>query len=133
MCSRPAVARKRTPTPGEHVAGLKGTWWKDWDYDINAQYSRSESDGTVTGGYFSQLELARVWNTLGNTPGSYVDPWSVGGVQNDTLTQAMVGTNYKGPTATAKETLSTFNAKTSGDIWVLPAGPVTMSVGFTFS
>ena len=114
------------------VAGVKGTWLKDWDYDVNLQWGQSESRGTVTEGYFSQLAFANAWNTVGNTPGSYVDPWSVGGVQNAALAAALKGANYVGPTATAKETLSTFNAHTVGDIYTLPAGPVSMNIGVSY-
>ena len=121
-----------TNTQQNYVVGLKGTWLKDWDYDVNAQWSQSESDGTVTGGYFSQLAFADAWNTVGNTPGSYVDPWSVGGIQNPTLTKALQAANYQGPTASAQEKLSSFNAKTSGNIYDLSGGPLAMAAGFTY-
>ena len=111
---------------------MKGTWYKDWDYDINAQWGKSESKGTVTDGYFSQLAFANAWNTVGNTAGSYVDPWAPGGVQNQKLADAIKAANYVGPTATAKETLTTFNAHTVGDIYTLPAGPVTMNIGTSY-
>jgi iron complex outermembrane receptor protein len=116
----------------QYVVGAKGTWIKDWDYDVNYNWSQSKSDGSVTGGYFSQTQFANVWNTVGNTAGSYVDPWAVGGAQNPTLTNALQGTNYKGPTATAKETLQAFTAKTGGNIYELPAGPVATSIGFSY-
>lgn len=121
-----------TNTQQNWVAGVKGTWLKDWDYDINAQWGQSESKGTVTDGYFSQLQFVKAWNTVGNTAGSYVDPWSVGGVQNNTLAFALKAANYVGPTATAKETLTTANAHTVGDIYTLPAGPVTMNIGGSY-
>jgi iron complex outermembrane receptor protein len=119
-------------TQQQYVAGIKGTWLKDWDYDVNGQWSQSKSEGSVTGGYFSQVAFANVWNTVGNTPGSYVDPWSVGGAQNDTLSAALLGTNYTGPTASAEEKLSMFTAKTSGTLYELPAGPLASSFGFSY-
>ncbi len=121
-----------TNTQQNWVAGVKGTWLKDWDYDVNAQYGKSDSKGTVTDGYFSQFEFAKAWNTVGNTPGSYVDPWSAGGVQNATLAAAIKAANYVGPTSSAQETLTTFNAHTVGDVYTLPAGPVTMNIGASF-
>ena len=121
-----------TNTQQQYVAGVKGTWLKDWDYDVNAQYSKSESKGALTGGFFSQVGLARAWNTVGNTPGSYVDPWAVGGVQNPTLTAAIQAANYNGPTSTAGETLNTFQAKTSGTLYEMAAGPLAASFGFAY-
>ncbi len=119
-------------TQQQYVLGAKGTWLKDWDYDVNALWSQSQSDGSVTGGYFSQVNFARVWNTVGNTPGSFVDPWAAGGTQNPTLTSALQGTNYTGPTATAQEKLSMVTAKTSGNIYELPAGPIATSFGVSY-
>jgi iron complex outermembrane receptor protein len=113
----------------QYVLGAKGTWLKDWDYDINGQWSQSKSDGSVIGGFFSQTGFANAWNTVGNTPGSYVDPWAAGGEQNSTLTNALQATNYTGPTASAKETLSLLTAKTGGNIYELPAGPIATSIG----
>ena len=121
-----------TNTQQDWVGGVKGTWYKDWDYDVNAQWGQSESKGTVTDGYFSQLGFARAWNTVGNTAGSYVDPWSPGGLQNPTLAEAIKAADYVGPTASAKETLTTVNAHTVGDIYTLPAGPVTMNIGGSY-
>jgi iron complex outermembrane recepter protein len=119
-------------TQQQLVAGVKGTWLKNWDYDVNGLYSESKSDGSVTGGFFSQLNFVKAWNTIGNTAGSYVDPWAVAGVQNPTLAAALASANYNGPTSTAKETLSEIKAKTSGDIYDLPAGPLTMAVGLLY-
>jgi iron complex outermembrane receptor protein len=119
-------------TQQQYVAGAKGSWLKDWDYDVNAQWSQSKSDGSVTGGYFSQTQFANVWNTVGNTPGSYVDPWSVGGQQNATLTSALQATNYTGPTATAKETLWAVNAKTTGNLAQMTDGPLAASFGVSY-
>ena len=119
-------------TQQDYVVGVKGTWLKDWDYDVNGSWSKSQSDGSLTGGYFSQTCYANAWNTLGNTAGSYVDPWSVGGAQNSTLTNAFVDCNYRGPTATASEPMWTFGAKTSGNIYEMAAGPVAMAVGYSY-
>ena len=118
-----------TNTQQEYVLGLKGTWYKDWDYDISGMWSKSKSEGTVQGGYFGQVCYANAWNTLGNTAGTFVDPWSVGGAQNDTLTAAFRACNYRGPTATAEEKLYGFQGKTSGNIYDMANGPLTMAVG----
>ncbi len=136
VTSRAFAAGKRTEqdinSQQNWVTGVKGTWLKDWDYDINVQWGESSSHGTVTAGYFSQLAFVNAWNTVGNTAGSYVDPWAVNGAQNSKLAAALLGSNYVGPTATAKETLSAFNAHTVGDIYTLPAGPVAMNIGGSF-
>src|SRR5262249_7648080 len=47
-------------TQQEYVLGLKGVWslgsWlKEWDYDVNGLWSKSKSEGSVTGGYFGQV------------------------------------------------------------------------------
>jgi len=136
VSSRAFAAGERTErdtnTQQNWVGGVKGTWLTDWEYDVNAQWGQSQSKGTVTDGYFSQYNFANIWNTVGNTPGSYVNPWSQGGVQNTTLAFALKGANYVGPTSTATESLTTVNAHTVGDIYTLPAGPVTMNIGGSY-
>ena len=117
---------KNTQTRG--VLGIKGSV-RDWDYEVAGTWDKSKSDGGVINGYFSQLGLARIINTVGNTAGSYWNPWSVGGVQNDALTTALQAIKYVGPTASSEQTLKEFNAKASGVLKEMAAGPLALAVG----
>ena len=117
---------KNTQTRG--VVGLKGTV-RDWDYEIAGTWDKSKSEGGVIDGYFSQLGLARIINTVGNTAGTYWNPWAVAGVQNDALTTALQGIKYVGPTASAEQTLKAIDAKTSGILKEMAAGPLAVAFG----
>src|ERR1700694_3584852 len=106
-------AEEDTNTQTRGVLGIKGGV-RDWDYEVAGTWDKSKSDGKVINGYFSQLGLARILNTVGNTTGTYWNPWAPAGVQNDALTTALQAIKYVGPTATSEQTLKELNAKASG-------------------
>jgi iron complex outermembrane receptor protein len=117
---------KNTQTRG--VLGIKGTA-RDWDYEIAGTWDKSKSEGGVIDGYFSQLGLARIINTTGNTTGTYWNPWAPAGVQNSALTTALQGIKYVGPTATSEQTLKAIDAKASGTLREMAAGPLALAAG----
>ena len=117
-----------TNTETRGVLGLRGTV-RNWDYELSALYDKSKSEGTVFNGYFSQLNVARIINTVGNTAGTYWDPWAAGGVQNSALTTALQAAKYVGPTATAEQKLKNFEGKASGTFMEMANGPLAVAAG----
>ena len=117
-----------TNTQRRIVVGARGTF-KDWDYEVSATRDSNSSDGTVINGYFSQLALAKIINTVGNQPGTYWNPWALGGVQNSALTTALGTTLYVGPTASADVTTTAFEFKANGTLAEMKAGPLALAVG----
>ncbi|MEP6702316.1 MAG: TonB-dependent receptor, partial [Betaproteobacteria bacterium] len=115
-----------TNTQRRVVAGFRGNF-KNWDWEVAASHDSNSSDGTVINGFFSQLGLARVINSLGNTPGSYWNPWSV--TQNATLSTALQGILYVGPTSTADLTTNALEFKANGTLMEMANGPLALAVG----
>jgi iron complex outermembrane receptor protein len=119
-----------TNTQRRIVVGAKGTFGS-WDYEVSASRDKNSSDGTVINGYFSQLGLAKIINTVGNQPGTYWNPWAVGGVQNAALTTALNTTLYVGPTASADMTTDSFDVKVAGTLMEMANGPLALAAGLS--
>jgi iron complex outermembrane receptor protein len=107
------------------TAGLRGNWMKQ-DWEIAYVYNQNKLNGTVTDGYFSQTAYAQIvqgsndWN-----------PWSLS--QSPAFNAKLPAAKYVGPTLTNTAESNTFDAKISGDIWQLPAGPMQYSAGYQWS
>jgi iron complex outermembrane receptor protein len=103
------------------VTGIRGSAWKQ-DYELAYAYNRSELEGTVIAGYFSQVAYARAvqqsneWN-----------PWSL--TQTDAFNASIAGAAYKGGTLQAEGTSHAFDGKISGEVFQLPAGPMLYALG----
>jgi iron complex outermembrane receptor protein len=123
-----ARTERDTNTQRRIVVGFRGTF-NNWDYEVAASHDNNSSDGTVINGFFSQLGLARIINTVGNQPGTYWNPWAVGGVQNAALTDALKTTLYVGPTATADMTTDAVEFKANGTLFEMAAGPLGLAAG----
>jgi len=116
-----------TNTAKQLTLGIRGTLEKDWEWVFSGVYSKSKTDGIVTNGYFSQLGLARVINSTGNTAGAYWNPWAT--VQNATLDSALKTTLYVGPTATGEYTNKGIDFRASGTVMEMKAGPLGLAFG----
>jgi iron complex outermembrane receptor protein len=117
-----------TNTQRRLVLGGRGTFDKG-DWVATYIHDDNSSDGKVINGYFSQLGLARLINTVGNQPGTYWNPWAVGGVQNEALTNALQSTLYVGPTAQAKTTLDEVAFQGSATLMQMAVGPMGIAFG----
>jgi len=102
------------------VAGIKGSAW-NWDFDGAFNYSQNTSNEKLNGGFplFSRilplLNSGRV-NLFGpNTPA---------------ITQEVLATNFNGTTFDSKLKGYGVDLKGSTDIYKLPAGPLSMAIGF---
>ena len=107
------------------LVGLKGTAWNQ-DWEISYYHNVSDLSGSVTGGYFSLTEYAKViqsrtdWN-----------PWSL--TQTPAFNAAIAGARYDGPTLSAKAVNDNVDGKITGEVWKLPAGPMLYAAGFQWS
>jgi iron complex outermembrane receptor protein len=107
------------------LVGLKGTAWNQ-DWEVAYYHNVSDVAGRVTSGYFSQVAYAKIvqgsndWN-----------PWSL--VQSPAFTAQLPAAIYLGPTLNATATNDNVDAKISGEVWKLPAGPMQYALGFNWS
>lgn len=104
------------------VAGFRGNWMKQ-DWEVAYTHNENKVEGKTTAGYFSQTEYARivqnsnVWN-----------PWSL--TQDPSFTSQLPAANYVGPTLNSKAKSDAFDAKMSGEVFQLPAGPMSYAAGY---
>jgi len=102
------------------VAGIKGSAW-NWDFDGAFNYSQNTSNEKLNGGFplFSRilpLLNSGLVNLFGpNTPA---------------ITQEVLATNFNGTTFDSKLKGYGVDLKGSTDIYKLPAGPLSMAIGF---
>jgi iron complex outermembrane receptor protein len=108
-----------TNDQGQIVAGLKGAW-KNWDFDAAFVYNESKNREHLNGGF---PLLSRVLPLLNS---GLVNPF---GTNSPDISAQMQATNYVGDTFNGKNRTIGGNAKTSGEIWKLPAGPLAMAAG----
>jgi len=101
------------------VAGLKGNLGR-WDWDASYTANEGTTDQVLNGGYPLNsliqplLSSGRV-NLFGPNPAD--------------ITREIQATNYNGPTFNSTAKSSQFDAKLSGEIFTMPAGPVALAVG----
>ena len=111
-------------TQSRIVAGARGTVLANHDWEAAYSFNQSKVHGSVPGGYFSQVAYARTiqqsndWN-----------PWSL--TQSDAFNQALVdnGVAYTGDTLRAKSIAHVVDARVSGELASLPAGPLMYALG----
>ncbi|MBC7414843.1 MAG: TonB-dependent receptor [Herminiimonas sp.] len=116
-----------TNTQSRFNAGVKGTVFKDWEYNVSFTTNQSKTDGKLTDGYYSQLELARVLNN----PANNWNPFAPGGIQDAALTAKLQGAKYTGATITGKSTSTGGDASITGTLMNLPAGPLQLATGLS--
>jgi iron complex outermembrane receptor protein len=107
------------------VAGLRGNWMKQ-DWEVAYMHNESKVEGKTISGYFSQAEYAKVLNSSNNW-----NPWTL--TQDPALVSALAAANYVGPTLNGTAKSDSFDAKMSGDVWQLPAGPLSYAVGYQWT
>ena len=103
------------------VAGLKGSFGR-WDFDVSFNHNEATTDQKLNGGFplrslIVPLLNSGVVNMFGpNTP---------------EVTALVQATNYNGPTYHAEAEADFFDAKVSGELFSMPAGPVSLAAGFS--
>lgn len=104
---------------GEIVASLKGSI-KDWDVDASGFYSEGKTTEHVNGGFQDYRLLLPLLNS-GNV--------NLFGFNTPDIVQQLRATNFIGDAIVGKSKSYGGSAKTSGEIFKLPAGPVSVAFG----
>jgi iron complex outermembrane receptor protein len=108
-----------TTEGGQVVAGVKGSWM-NWDWDGSLRYAQSTLKEKVNNGFIQYTKFlpiinSGVFNPFGaNTP--------------DVLSQ-IDATEFRGQTIEGKSKNYGVEGKGSGEIWQLPAGPLSLAIG----
>ena len=108
-----------TNEQGQLVAGLKGAW-KNWDFDAAFIYNESKNREHLNGGFPLLSQVLPLLNS------GLVNPF---GPNTPDISAQMQATNFIGDTFNGKNKTIGGNAKASGEIWKLPAGPLAMAAG----
>ncbi len=106
------------------TGGLRGSFASQ-DWELALTQNENKLAGVVPDGYFSQAAFARVVNS----PTSDYNPWTLTQSAAFNAALAASGAKYTGSTLDAKSKSTTFEAKVSGDLWKLPAGPMQYATG----
>jgi iron complex outermembrane receptor protein len=104
---------------GQAVVGIKGTAW-NWDWDGSFQYSESRTKDKLNGGFPLYSQILPLLNS-GNV--------NVFGPNTPDISQQIQATNFNGTTFEGKAKQYGFAGKTSGEVWQLPAGALSVALG----
>lgn len=118
--------------------GLQGSFTaadRNWFWDVNGLYGKNEASQRKTGA----LNIARIATALGpvdtcnNTPGCV--PLNIFGGQGNgdgTITPEMLNYISFIQSDNSEQELTDFTANISGDLFELPAGPLSVAVGYEY-
>ncbi len=118
--------------------GLEGSFTaadRNWFWDVNGVYGKNQGSQRKTGA----LNIARIATALGpvdecnNTPGCV--PLNIFGGQGDgsgTITPEMLNYISFVQSDNSEQELTDFTANISGDLVELPAGPLSVAVGYEY-
>ena len=101
------------------VVGLKGSAW-NWDWDGSFNYSENKAKEKLNGGFPQYTKILPLLNS--GTVNLFGDNTP------DILSQ-IKATNFNGSTFDSRLKQYGIDAKGSGDIYQLPAGPLSLAVG----
>ncbi|MDQ2917583.1 MAG: TonB-dependent receptor [Casimicrobiaceae bacterium] len=104
---------------GQAVVGVKGTW-HDWDVDVSGFYAQGKTTEATTSGYEDYRTLLPILNS-GNV--------NLFGTNTPDVVALLRSANFNGTTLEGKSTSYGAGAKTSGEIWKLPAGALSVAFG----
>ncbi|WLI89142.1 TonB-dependent receptor [Massilia sp. R2A-15] len=106
------------------LVGLEGTLAK-WDYKLGVSKAYSKTQTDLKDGY---ALTAPFYKVLGS---GIVNPWlAPGQTQTQAAIDAVNATKYIGKLQHGRTTLSQVDGSMSGEVFSLPAGPVSAAVGF---
>ncbi|MCB1583105.1 MAG: TonB-dependent receptor [Marinicella sp.] len=118
--------------------GLEGSFTaadRNWFWDVNGAYGKNQASQRKTGA----LNIARIARALGpvdecnNTPGCV--PLNIFGGQGSgggTITPEMLNYISFVQSDNSEQELTDFTANISGDLFELPAGPLSVAVGYEY-
>jgi len=108
------------------LLGLEGTVWKNFDYKLGATTSKSKAESTLQHGYMYQGPFTTALAS------GLVNPWLLPGASQTAAGTALLdAARADGAKLFAGETtMSTLDGTISGEVWQLPAGPLSLALGF---
>ncbi|MYN17605.1 TonB-dependent receptor [Rugamonas sp. FT107W] len=107
------------------LVGAEGVLFGKWDYRAGFSHGESTTKTALLDGYgyTSQIYAALA--------GGKINPWlSAGQTQTPEAMQLVESTKFRGAFQHGKTTLTQLDGNLSGEVWQLPAGAVSMAVGF---
>ena len=108
------------------VASLEGVLAGKWDYRVGASTSKSEAESTMINGYMYQAPFTTALAS------GLVNPWLLPGQTQTTAGMALLNAaRADGAKLFAGETtMHQIDGTIAGDVWKLPAGPLSVALGF---
>ncbi|MEJ6022160.1 TonB-dependent receptor plug domain-containing protein [Ramlibacter sp. PS4R-6] len=110
----------------DFVAGIKGTVFKNWDYDAFYTHSQSKAASNVSG-YPGALAISNLRKS------GLLNPFVLAGQQTPAANAAIAAVNYNGYWNGGKSTLDTLNLRGSTELAKLPAGPLALAAGVNYN
>ncbi len=104
---------------GQIIAGIKGSW-KDWDWDGSFFYSESKTHEKLNGGFPLYSQILPLLNS---------GTVNVFGPNTPAVSAQIQGTDYNGTTFDGTAKNYGIQGKTSGEVFKLPAGMVSVAFG----
>jgi len=101
------------------VAGVEGSW-RNWDVNIAGFYNDTKTEEELLGG-FPRLSLLVPLLNSGNV--NFFGPTPAD------VTAQVNATNFNGTAFVGKTKMYGIDGKMSGDVWTLPAGPLSVAFG----
>ncbi|MCU6501643.1 TonB-dependent receptor [Rugamonas sp. A1-17] len=107
------------------LVGAEGVLFGKWDYRAGFSHGESTTKTALLDGYGY---TSQIFAALGS---GKINPWlTAGQTQTPEAMQLVESTKFRGAFQHGKTTLTQLDGNLSGEIWQLPAGAVSMAVGF---
>ena len=110
---------------GRLLVGFEGTIGGKWDYKQDFSYSASWTKTALSDGYVLSIPFYKALGT------GIINPWALPGQGQTQAAQDLINSvKYIGPLQHGKTSLAQIAGSVSGEVYQLPAGPVSMAVGY---
>ncbi|WP_371875066.1 TonB-dependent receptor [Duganella vulcania] len=107
------------------LVGAEGVLFGKWDYRAGFSHGESSTKTALLDGYGY---TSQIYAALGS---GKINPWlTAGQTQTPEAMQLVESTKFRGAFQHGKTTLTQLDGNLSGEVWQLPAGAVSMAVGF---
>jgi iron complex outermembrane receptor protein len=101
------------------VGGLKGTFGR-WDWDFSGTFNEGKTKQVLNGGFPLRSQIVPLLNS-GRV--------NLFGPNTEAISSEVQATNYRGESFNGKAKSNLFDAKFSGELFNLPAGPAALAFG----
>lgn len=107
------------------LLGAEGVLLGKWDYRAGLSHGESKTKTRLLDGYGY---TSKIYAALGT---GVINPWLGAGESQTPAAQTLIdSTRYRGPLQHGKTTLTQIDGNLSGEVMQLPAGPLSMALGF---